>query len=50
MAKMKTYIMWMCDNCENGIEDGHYATKNWKKSHKCPYCKKGKMTKQQIEI
>ena len=47
-TKGKTYIMWMCDQCDDCIEDG-LALKKWKNNHKCPFCKKGKMTKQIIE-
>ena len=45
--KSKSYTMWICDTCEDGIEHGTKKTLTWKgKTHKCIFCKKGTMKKE----
>lgn len=46
----KIYTVWLCNTCDEVIEYGSKITKDWKRNHKCPCCKKGKMTKETIEI
>lgn len=49
MAKSKTYIMWLCDTCDEGVQENS-TTKKWKKNRTCSYCFEGKMNKQKVNF